>query len=337
MKFCVQCGYKNEDEAAFCVSCGAAFDPPAPQNDPVPNANSDTRQPLNTAPMLSDNPALHIVKTIGSSTTFLLLAVLFTAYLAFSVISTFLQNPIIEKTTNDTYDIYLELKMANSELVVDLIEKYGADYDIYSSNDLDRFVEDALNRSRDVSVLSSILSFILPALVCIGLWLFFASSQNKQSPSVKTAGLTMIKAFAIVNLIFLIGIPALILILLLIGLAVSSFALGSAVPIIMFFIFLIVIGAVLILPILYFAKIIKSVNTIKRTVATGVPSEKVSTFVIAINYFLAVFSILGSSILLIWRGGVMALPGLCIGVFFIMTSICLSKYRESMLRLTNGK
>ncbi len=248
--FCSNCGIENTDGAAFCKNCGTKI--------------GTVAAPVYTAPVqavkapLSSHPVLNVVKKVASSPLFLV------AIIAYSV-------QILAAIINST-TIGARLEM----LLYNLLDEMGGmvPYEFYE------FV-DAISRIGDIPyVLGTLIGLIPAILICVGLWITYASARSRLSSGMKTSGLTMIKVITIIQLIgscIAVAIIEILLLLAVIGIAATEYAPGLAIAILVFLV--LVVAATYTLQIIFSAKIIKSINTAKNTVATGVPSDKVSGFV----------------------------------------------------------
>ena len=160
-----------------------------------------------------------------------------------------------------------------------------------------------LGGSPTVTLILGVAAALLPMfLLTLGMWLTFGSGLSK-ARRMPTAGLTIIKVVLILALVvFCVAFAALMLadlgVMILGQDVLHSFgyrlgpvfrefdsitlALGIA---------LAALAAIFVLGLLFLCKAIKTVNTVKRTAATGVPSDLVSPFV-AVMLFLACGGIL---------------------------------------------
>lgn len=295
--FCSNCGAKLADGTSFCPSCGT----PVKQN--TSGSNAYSQNPANnTAPVYSynnyhsnysynnapghanvpnasQNPVFGILKTLGSSPLFIVCASLFTLSLLLSF----------------WYAVGGQNQLINS--IYRIADQLGVSYYLWSYFEQIRF---AINGYAVVALIPSIL-------VAVGLWLTFASAHNKYQPSVKTAGLTMIKVINCINLVWscivlaaveIIGIVALV------GTVAASnnsydsyygYYSYSNSYIIGFIVgFMIGFAAVFAFEIVFLAKINKTINSMKNAAVNGNVKSLASSYVAVILIISAVFSLIGA-------------------------------------------
>ncbi len=186
------------------------------------------------------------------------------------------------------------------------------------------------------SVISGVIGSIPLVVITVGLWMCFAYARKRQSMMYNTSGLTIIKVISIVQLVFLgIGILFSEVILLVITIVMaSSFSGAAVVPVMM--LSMVILIAVFALEVYYYIKVIKTINVISRTAATGVPNEKVSRFVGGYLLASAVISVIALVVALdevaIGYGYALAMVLEC--VCTAVSSVCLGtlifKYRKEM-------
>lgn len=295
--FCSNCGAKLADGSSFCPNCGT----PVKQN--TSGSNAYSQNPANnTAPVYSynnyhsnysynnapghanvpnasQNPVFGILKTLGSSPLFIVCASLFTLSLLLSF----------------WYAVGGQNQLVNS--IYRIADQLGVSYYLWSYFEQIRF---AINGYAVVALIPSIL-------VAVGLWLTFASAHNKYQPSVKTAGLTIIKVINCINLVWscivlaaveIVGIIALI--------AVSAasdnsydsyygyyshsnaYALGFVVGLMLTF------AVAFAFEIIFLAKINKTINSMKNAAVNGYVKSLASSYVAVILIISAVFSLIGA-------------------------------------------
>lgn len=277
--FCPNCGTQNEDRYAFCKQCGSkltsvpATPAPAPAPSPAPFAGQShaAGQP---------HPVWNAVKEIASSPLFL------TAIIAFSL-SLLLQAVQMFRFPGDFLS-----------RVGEIARFAEIDYDE---------IAPLMSFSQGAFSAFAVIALIPSVLVAVGLWMTYVSAQDRENPGMKTAGLTMIKVIHVIQLVFIsitlafTGILFLFLDLLIAGRLGFSSDISDILPygflsLSVFFLVIVevICFTVLILVLLYYAKIIRSINTVKRTLQSGVPSDKVSGFVAVIAYILAGFQALSA-------------------------------------------
>jgi hypothetical protein len=178
---------------------------------------------------------------------------------------------------------------------------------------------------RGIVIALSFLAIIPMILICIGLWMFYASSRNPEDRS--TAGLSIIKVSVIINFIKLLILPVLIMIVALFSNSYAKFGYVDRVDMLRasvdFFVILVIIC---ILPIIYYISIIRTINQIQETIVTGVPSAQTSRFLGVMNCILAGFTFL----MIFFSNGDTIFTSILMGTFLIMISIGLFDYKREM-------
>lgn len=277
------------------------------------NIPDGTVCPCSQGQVLSSNPAVNMLKTLGSSTPFLVFAILMSLVPVLSIIS----QASLQSNMGDLMYYAMQLDLDPSVL-------YPA--------------MDALG---SVSVGSAIAAAIPSILIAVGVWITYVSCRNTQSGNVSTAGMTICKVLVIINLVCVCLAGAVLAIVFVIALAkgVSDAAYyggyddgtQTAVTAVLV-VFLIIFVVVIALAILYQISVVKTINRIKATAVSGVPNNRIPNFLIVMNYILAVCSALGG-ILNLFTSPIMGFSGLVSAASMILISILLSKYRAGMAQL----
>lgn len=263
---------------------------------------------------LSDNPALNTVKTIGSSPMFLVMAIFLSISTLFTIFSS--------AGLNDTiYNLY---------------------YYAYSMGMDLNTIENVIDMMRSTSVFSAVISSVPAILVAVAMWLHFITCRNRVNGNISTAGLTICKVIAYIDMIFLclvaFLITALCALLLVLFLtqdipfsALLSNDLDEArmILIVCVSLFLAIVLFMLILAITYQASIIRMINRTKQVSESGMADERVSGYLIGMTYFTAVCCIfVGISAL--FTGPLGGIASLCRGVAYILIAVLLGRYRKEM-------
>ncbi len=271
--FCSNCGTENANNNQFCQNCGNALTTQAPETafQPAPQAApyqsftppQPRPQPQPKRP-LSGNPVLNAVKTMGTSALFLIAIIAFSASALFSLFGAF---------------------SSNATGLLGTIFNYADDLG------LSYIVDEAYGVFRGITVFTTILNLIPAALIITGLWMSFVSAGNRAYDGMKTSGLGIIKAVSIIQLIAYDLLIVVIEILLISATSSiqSDYYDTSGATSLFVFAMLIVAGIGTFLT-LYYANILKTINTIKTTIITAQPSYKVSSFVAVMCFVSAVFS-----------------------------------------------
>ena len=179
---------------------------------------------------------------------------------------------------------------------------------------------------RGAALGGAILTQLPNILVAVGIWLVFATAFDKSGQPMKTTGLTMIK---VVKTIQLVGICLGILLLEIgIGILASSIAKydDSAWPYFIGIMIGVLLGAAV--GILFFVKIIQTINTIANSIRTQQQSNKVSVYVAVMCMIAGVWQAFTLVFNLGNLFGMLSLLGSATAS--IVFSIFLFKYRSDM-------
>ncbi len=253
--------------------------------------------------LLSSNPTLQVIKSIGSSPLFLAAVLLHTLSAVFSIIIAF--NP--------------------SAAAVD-VQRFL--YDMGMDPELLQYVNGGTT-----SVVSVIASSIVTLLVTLALWLLYATCRNRQTGNISTGGLTILKVITMLGIIGL-CIVALTLvasgIFLLIGSADESSLYGRGFAIIGAAFF--VAALVFILMIFYQISLYRALSLVKKASLTGMPNNRVSGFLIVMLWIVGIFSIIGGLVELFFNP-LSAVGTLCNAVFRIVAALIFQRLRQEMTML----
>ena len=232
-------------------------------------------------------------------------------------------------------------------------------------------IQNGLSLFSGAGIAATVVGMIPTILLVIGLWLTYAAAAGRRNP-MPTAGLSMVKGVFIYQLVMICIAIGLILLFLLLFLVVGgalsgelSKAFGSAasqysgaygsndtdfsiiaslaLPILLVTILLFV--GVFVMLILFYAKLIKTVNTVKKTIRTDEPSDQVSPFV-AVLWFLSAFFSLFPAVLsfvipqfsvLTGRMVFAGLGSFCAIVAQVCFGVLIFQYRSEMRALMNAQ
>ncbi|MBQ9375823.1 MAG: zinc ribbon domain-containing protein [Ruminococcus sp.] len=263
---------------------------------------------------LTDNSVFSIVKSFGKSPLFLVATIAYTATLLLNLVYAF----------TNTWS--LSLQLFNGSMYMPYPREYA--YEIAS----------AIDKAVPIGI---VLGTIPAIIMCIGMWLVYGSALNRQTPYVKTTGLTMVNVILKIDFIFTLIILSLLEILLLIGTIITSnyssnspysydsMYLGITIGLILSFF---LIAGIIVFLVFYYVKAIKTVNSIKYSAQTGLPCDKISMFVAVISIITGAFDII--SILSTPFNIVTILQALCSATAAITFGILLITYRSKMKELT---
>jgi len=337
MKYCQKCGAQNEDGVLFCTGCGDKFEVQGENPQPNPNIQpvqyqQQSPQPQYQPPQpqympppyqppqanrrpLSSNPAINILKQIGSSPLFVTVAIMYSASLLFQVIQIIINassNPFAQiMSALDSYELY------------DLIPRdflYG--------------MEDALYNANIMTVIINIAGLIIPVLIGVGLWMHFFASRDESSDGMKTGGLTIIKICTVINFVFaciFIFFVVIVCILAVIALAGINGDAAQIAAVIILVSVIISAGGASVFVIFYYVKILKSIKAAKMCAVTGTPKYKMSVFVPVMNFISVFFGVIGlfSSIATMYYLGAVAVMSFIITV--VLNSAVLITISVAML------
>ena len=267
------------------------------------------------APVLSSNPAVNVIKTVGSSPKFLVATILYSAAIVLSILSTFSLTSIF----NDAYYYAANFGTVDPEVFYPMMPM------IESS-----------------SVASGIIASIPAILTAVGMWLFFISCRDTQSGNVSTAGLTICKVLAYIGLVAICLVGALIVILMIV-LIVAIGAVGnnsyyytdaSAIAAAqMVFVFFIVLAAgVVALYIAFEVCVIKVINRVKASALVGTADNRIPRFLTGYMMVIGIVSGLGGLFSLITIP-VAGLASLASAAAMIVMALVLGEYRSRMTML----
>lgn len=270
---------------------------------------------MNMAPA---NPAVEAVKKSGGSVAFLLATITYTVMLLITLISAF-------GTGSSEY--------------ADLLYEMTGNYEVYYT----------LSSISAGSVVGTLIGSIPTILAAIGMWMAFGASKTR-NPRVSTGGFTMISATLIINMVLMCILLALCVVLLIVAsIAVSeamsyasSFsyygysgvdtAVGYGITAII--IVFAILFAYLIMTIIYYAKAVGTVRTIKKAANGIVAGKKISLYVIVINFILAGCSLIGLIVNLLSFSILSVLSSLLSVVFYILITIPLIQLRGKLSNIT---
>lgn len=305
MKNCPYCNALLDDSATFCGTCGSnlatTYQNPAqqpvyqPDNSFASNGNPYTQPqpeyqntlapaPYGYSPMAPGNTTVERIKKICSSPLVLVIAILITLTIAFSLFSS------IMKYVNTDYAVL------NS--VDEVLDNANAPRDVRNS------AAEFISAYSPAFLTSELSALIAPVITAIGFWLVYTQGRQK-TEGMKTSGLTTLKAVAITGLVCscllaaltLVGVAALqfvfssvigaphgsnseLLEILSVSFKVSPDVLESILALgnILFIILYFTVALIFSLLIVYHSRIISSINKVKRSLNNNTPSTKVSVF-----------------------------------------------------------
>ena len=330
--FCPYCGRANLASDNFCKYCGKrlteqpAQDAPAtePTPEPVPESNFFTPPETDFS---TEEPEGE--RKAGPS--------FFTPPVS----------PGVPLSSAPSFDLR---SILNAPLVLVALIAFSAalGLSLFSFTDITYLLadEEELDFLFSFSTLSSVISMLPNALIVAGSWMTYANVKVGQT---KTSGLTLVKVGLIINLVFLCVALGLFELVFIIATAMFSnldeFASSFELDISEFdafttsimqgvFVFLIlIVAAVIVLMVIYYVKACKTVDVIRETIATGVPSDRISGFVAVLQCISGGIIALNTLRVLAYGGGFSVLSSVCSATASICFGVFLFEYRSKMRRL----
>ncbi len=262
-------------------------------------------------PPLSNNPAVNVLKTLGSSSMFIGMTVLFSISALLAILSAATVN-------NNLYDLY-----------------YYA-YTIGLDMDMIDYIFDAM---QSTTVVSAVFAALPAILLAVALWLHFLSSRSTLTGNLSTAGLTICKVLSYLRLIGLclitvmvLGVGAIVILAVLSGELSPYVADPDEFSLTIIMIVGLVIAFVLffmVLAITYQCSIIRTINRAKDIAQTGMPDDRVSGYLVGMTYVVAVCSLI-SGVTAMFSSPMGGASTLCVGVAYILMAQLLTRYRREM-------
>ena len=262
--------------------------------------------------VLSSNPAVNILKKIGSSPMFLVAAICYSASILLSLLSS------------------LFMWSGGNSILSNFMYDYGYyfDYDSYYTS------------LASINLMSVFTGSVPSILIAISLWLIYTACKDRRTGGVATTGFTIAKVISII----LIVISSLgVALVLLSGVILIIFSLrelnsyrgfgyyfSPEFIVVLLVIILAMALALLVFMIIYYAMFVKTINRIKATAYTGIADNRISGFVIVFGYIFSVLSVLGGCSSLFAIQPVLGISAISSGVAAFLISMCLSNYKKSM-------
>ena len=306
--FCSNCGFQNGESATFCQQCGTRLNNSEPSNNQNISYNNTATAVKVKAPR-SSHPVLRVVKDFGASPLYLTAIIAFTFAIFFTLISLF---------RRDSASIYA---------ITGIMNRLG----------MSEF-NSIIWQANSYLIVLGVVSLIPSVIYAVGMWLVFAAANQRNSNTMATTGLTMIKVMEIISLVFNCIIFAIAEIACIVGiisvLHINIYGYYDYQRPVMFAEYAVILLAMLsaaivigfVLAIIYQAKVISSINRVKKTIATANADYKVSGYVAIMNFILAFFSIFS----LFNSNYFLALSTLCSITGLICFGILLFKYKNAM-------
>ncbi len=342
MKYCPNCGQEIDENEKFCHSCGAKIadetavgperpitsqpeSPQAAQSPPVTHEAipADQMPPYHVKEgsfSAGQNPAISAYKKAARSPLFLIAVLLLALSIVFSIVNSF---------SSDIPDYV-------SDSVSNALEEFGDDlkFDKSDMTEINDFIDNAGNYFLPSAISTNIPSII----VLIALGLIVASAMSKNEGKTSTAGLTIIKVMSIIELVFAIIISVALTAVLAVSSVMMLKEKGDVKSVgIAFTVITIIVFIISIFCIIFFAKKLKTINTAKKTVVTGIPSDKVSGFVGVIIFIIGALSAAGAVTMMINVSAISGLASLTSGASYVLFALTLFSYKSTMREVIAGK
>ncbi len=324
---CPKCSHENLSGASFCAMCGEAL---TVQESPIEQAPVEQVPELTLHEESTKPSFLSFVKGFVSSPIFLALCLVATALVLFDFVRALDLGAFFDET-----------------LRKDIISEFS---DIYSER-----IELGLAMSVASAVVSSIVGMIPQILLLVGFWIMYGSSKKANTDTV--SGIGLVKSYIIINevvfyvgtalvligLAFLIAVfvwledtsyiyelPFYLLEELDINISLSDIEFVLEIIVALLAVIAAFVIAFLVLAIIYFVKLRRVLNDTKKCISKNVGTVRVSGFVIALEYFFAVCTLLGAVSAVFTSGIVGFLSSLSSGVFHLLVGIALSNYKKEI-------
>jgi hypothetical protein len=191
MSYCNSCGNPLEGGAQFCTRCGARLDTASSPNEgqvSVPVSAYDTPQMQPPPAYQNSYTPVALVKKHASSPLFLTGLILLTVTIFVSIISAMTAGNTVSSAIDEVEDALI------SDMLFSTAEQ--------------REMQDLLNNIREffdgfmiAIIIYSLLAQLPSILICVGLWLLFESSFNKNSPAPKSTGISLVRGVSIFNFV----------------------------------------------------------------------------------------------------------------------------------------
>lgn len=315
--FCPHCGKPLPENGSFCPNCGAQFR----QNSYSP---APTPAPAHAPGPKSGDLVQSTLRKMVCSSKFLAAVIALTASVVLSVLAGFMPVP--------SFDSILaaepELQQAMALLEEELMQQLG----ITMSD-----VMSELSSRTTVSV------SLLPILYSVFLWIMYATAKDPNRDQMNTTGLSVIKVFQTIGLVFTCIGAAFSLLIFVIMLALPGEFMEPDLDIVvksMSIFALIVFGIIFGVSITYQALMVRSITAMRDTAKTGVLIDKVSGFAAVLTIVggclsaLSVVSSLGFTVSIGYVGGMFGtLSSGCSAAASILFGLLMLDYRKKVKEL----
>ena len=294
--FCINCGTQIASDDRFCAKCGTATKPTIAQT--APNFPSLTQRQYLFSPAANhlDDRVLDPVYSTGRSGLFLTATLFFTLVQLLALINTLLPTTALASIIFGAL-IDVGLSWSDAEDIADLFRNGSFFYAM------------------------SFVSLLPGILTMIGMWMVYTSCRNKQR---STAGLTLIQVNMVLTLIS-ICIVCIVTFVFLINIGNDIDILSDIPPVL----YLILLG-IAALPVVYYAKICKTIAAVKKTLQNGTVDQNISTFVAVCCILLGCFGFIKALYSLISLNFLGALSDTATAFAALLMGMLLFSYKRKM-------
>ena len=181
------------------------------------------------------------------------------------------------------------------------------------------------------------ISVLFSVLITAGLWITFGSAVKRGSDRMSGAGLTMIKVVTIIRLVLFCIFFALVLFGALIGGLIQGavndafeFAELREVGILYFLLMTSILVGFMVMGILYYAGILRTLNAVRSSLQTGIPNPGASGYVAVMNFLMTTGLLYLTLRVFRTDGALFGLALLCLCVSLCTFGVCIFQYRGAM-------
>ncbi len=348
MTYCPTCGAQCPDGARFCNACGAAmaaeqptvnseqtltppapvyrnpFDPPSQQ--PIQQPYQATYQqpyqaapyrPVYTAPSAAEpTPLTRAIKESGASPLFLGATATYALGLLMVVVGAFSADSLIER-------------------VLKLFGRYIPDWDTVMEEMQTDLPYDFFNMLKFQTGFSVLFAMIPLALVCAGMFMFYRSARNENEAIPKSTGLSLINGVAIYRLVGVGGGAVAIVIMLGFG-VLALFAVQEATVAMVLAASSLFLAASIALSIAFYASAIRSLSSVKKTLADGRSAPVISRFLTGMIIYTAISTLVQSIPGFIFFGIPLGLANFLQGAGMALLAAVLVQFRKKIQELQDA-
>jgi len=261
-----------------------------------------------------DNPVKRVINDAAGSAKLAVAAVAFSISLILSLIAAFQPSSLLETL--------LELLEDFVSSASDFFS--GSLSDILFGSNAGTGVSDVMEIVQRATQTISVVQLIPAVVICVGLWLIYTSAKSVKTAAPNTVGFSLIKGVVIYKIGCWLVLSA--------GIFVTGLIISVAVKDWSVFAVALVGALILAVPLFFYFPVLQTINTVKGSATTGIANGKVSGFVIAMNYIIAIVCFFVNFITFVASignsNGLKVLSSIAMAVFLIAISIALSKYKK---------